>query len=78
VKSDFSEETAHDFDMVLAYLLFASALWLSICVNGQLTQISARDWASRGNPTNLDMFLHAPPTLPPNSPIVVAVSFEVS
>lgn len=56
--------------------LVASALWLAASVQGQgLTKVNARDWAAGGNPTNLDMFYYAPPDLPPNSPIVVAIHY---
>jgi acetylxylan esterase len=64
--------------------LFCSVtLWLTASVEGQkggggLTKVSASEWAVGGNPTKLDMFYYAPPGLPPNSPIVVAVSCTVS
>lgn len=38
------------------------------------TKVPDSAWATGGNPTKLDMFYYAPPDLPPNSPLVVAVN----
>jgi hypothetical protein len=66
--------------MLFERVIYALVVGLPLFVNGQtagLTQVSPKEWASKGNPTKLDMFLYAPPNLPPNSPIVVAVSLFV-
>jgi len=54
------------------------ALALAAAANAQsISKVNSRDWAVGGNPTNLDMFYYAPPSLPANSPIVVAVRARI-
>jgi hypothetical protein len=62
------------FIMRFSSLIIGSTAWLVASVAAQgISKIPAAQWATGGNPTNLDMFYYAPPNLPPNSPVVVAV-----
>jgi hypothetical protein len=60
--------------MWISAFLYTSAICLATFGAAQSTiKVQASAWAAGGNPTNLDMFYYAPPNLPPNSPLVVAV-----
>jgi hypothetical protein len=63
--------------MQLVAFLCVFTAWLAASVEGQkgLTKINKSEWSKGGNHPKLDMFYYAPPSLPPNSPIVVAVRF---